>query len=185
MEKIKLHLGCGGRYLPGWIHIDIDDYPHIDHRRSMDNLDLYADGSVDEIYACGALHYFNRAEATAALAEWFRVLKPGGTLRVAGIGDFEQIAKLYLKNKNINERGILGPLFGQWELKNGDTIYQKTAYDFNSLKQLLEDSGFRDVKRYNWQDFLPPDYDDYSKAYIPHMDTERGTLMVLNVEAKK
>ena len=31
MKKIKLHLGCGKRYLPGYTHIDIDNEPHIDY----------------------------------------------------------------------------------------------------------------------------------------------------------
>ena len=29
------------------------------------------------------------------------------------------------------------------------------------------------------------DIDDYSQAYIPHMDKDNGTLMSLNVEAIK
>jgi hypothetical protein len=63
-------------------------------------------------------------------------------------------------------------------------IYQKTTYDFLSLKRVLETAGFKDVKKYDSKSFLPANYDDYSRAYYPHMD-ESGMLMVLNVECTK
>jgi predicted SAM-dependent methyltransferase len=33
--EIKLHLGCGKRYIPGFIHIDLADYPHIDYKEIL------------------------------------------------------------------------------------------------------------------------------------------------------
>lgn len=27
---MKIHLGCGKRYIPGFYHVDVVDYPHID-----------------------------------------------------------------------------------------------------------------------------------------------------------
>lgn len=44
----KLHLGCGNKYLDGWINIDINsDYADI----KMDIKDLSFDNnSIDEIY---------------------------------------------------------------------------------------------------------------------------------------
>ena len=36
---MKLHLGCGTRYLEGYVHIDLADYDHIDIKSSVDLLD--------------------------------------------------------------------------------------------------------------------------------------------------
>ena len=59
------------------------------------------------------------------------------------------------------------------------------GYDFNSLKFILEKTGYENIRLYNWKTFLPADYDDYSRAYLPHMDFENGRLMSLNVIATK
>ena len=58
-------------------------------------------------------------------------------------------------------------------------------YDFADLKKVLESAGFTNVHRYDWRTTIHREYDDYSQAYIPHMDKEHGTLISLNVEAVK
>ena len=35
---------------------------------------------------------------------------------------------------------------------NDEIIYHKTAYDYFSLKKLLEKIGMRDIKEYNWEE---------------------------------
>ncbi len=59
------------------------------------------------------------------------------------------------------------------------------GYDFTMLKNLLENAGFCEVRKYDWCDFLPADYGDFSRAYMPHMEFENGRLMSLNVVASK
>ena len=66
-----------------------------------------------------------------------------------------------------------------------ETIYHKTIYDFDSLKKLLEDNGFNNVREWDWRQVEHGHIDDYSQAYLPHMDKENGTLISLNVEASK
>ena len=43
---MKLHLGCGKRYIDGYIHIDAIEYPHIDHVSTIDHLSFIPDSSI-------------------------------------------------------------------------------------------------------------------------------------------
>ena len=85
---------------------------------------------------------------------------------------------------------ILGSIYGRMLVKTGDSeeqaIYHRTIYDFSSLKRLLEENGFSDIHRYDWCKTIHKNYDDFSQDYFPHMDKERGLLLIsLNVEATK
>lgn len=188
MKETKLHLGCGKRYIPGYIHIDIDTHPHIDHNHDIRTLPMFNDNTVDLIYSCGTFAYFDREDAPTVLKEWRRVLKPGGILRTA-VTDFEALIEVYLRSgRDLDSRGILGPLFGRWPVEAPDGkfyIYQRTVYDFNSIRKKFESEGFINVRRYDWRKVMPPGYDDYSMAYIPHMDQKNGILISLNVECEK
>ena len=53
------------------------------------------------------------------------------------------------------------------------------------MRSTLLKSGFESVDMYDWRDLLPENYDDYSKAYLPHMDVKNGKLMSLNMMARK
>ncbi len=181
---MQIHLGCGKRYIPGFVHIDLADFPHIDYRRRIDSLPMFDDETVDLIYCSHALEYFDRIEALLVLAEWYRVLRKGGLMRLA-VPDFEALAKVYNTHDH-NLDLILGPLYGRMEIEgNTELIYHKTIYDFESLKKTLEKAAFVDIRRFEWRDTVHKDFDDYSQAYIPHMDKENGILISLNVEAKK
>lgn len=188
IKKIQLHLGCGKKFIPGFVHIDLDNFPHIDYHHEISRLPMFKNNTVDLIYSCHAFEYFDRQQAEEVLKEWRRVLKSGGILRLA-VPDFEAIVRVYLKyGKDLEHRGILGPLYGRIEIeteRGKKTIYHKTTYDFKSLKKLLEDYGFNNVRRYDWRKTIHKDYDDFSQAYIPHLDKEKGLLISLNVEAQK
>jgi len=178
---VKLHLGCGKRdFGPDWISIDGATYPHI---QSHDITKLnFEDNSVDLIYSSHVLEYFDRVEVLGVLNEWKRVLKSNGILRLA-VPDFESMVKLYLNN-GYQLESFLGPLYGKMPMDDM-TIYHKTTYDFNSLKNVLELVGFGSVNRYDWRDTEHSEIDDHSQAYIPHMDKDNGTLISLNIECIK
>jgi predicted SAM-dependent methyltransferase len=179
---INLHLGCGKRVLPGFVHIDLADYPHIAHRRDIRDLSFLPDGYAALIYSCHSFEYFDRHEAVAVLREWNRVLRLGGVLRLA-VPDFEALLEVYRRSDDLSR--VLGPLFGRWEINPGQLIYHRTVYDFNSLSTLLTANGFGQVRRYDWRQTIHRDFDDHSQAYFPHMDKENGLLISLNVEAIK
>lgn len=182
--KIWLHLGCGKRNFPGFINVDLAKYSHIHYRRPVQDLSCFKNNYADLIYASHTFEYFDRFEAEKVLKEWRRVLKKGGVLRLA-VPDFEALIKVYKKYGKLEM--ILGPLYGRWPIPGTTkTVYHKTVYDFQFLKKILLENGFGKVKRYDWRKTPPhKDYDDYSQAYIPHMDKEKGLLISLNIEAVK
>lgn len=187
MKKLKLNLGCWKRNLPGFVNVDICNMPHIHYQRNVDDLSVFEDGEAELIYASHIFEYFDRDKGAEVLKEWFRVLDHGGTLRIA-VPDFEKIVWLYQETKDIQK--TLGMLYGKMTIKRNKypaekTLYHKTVYDFESLKQVLEAAGFVNVRRYDWKQTIHKDYDDHSQAYFPHMDKENGMLMSLNVEATK
>ena len=98
---MKLHLGCGKRFIPGYVHIDAVDYPHIDHITTIDNLSFIGDNSVDVIYNCHVLEHFKRRDVSRVLKEWRRVLKPDGILRVS-VPNFATICQIYQRTDNID-----------------------------------------------------------------------------------
>ena len=178
---MKINLGCGWRdFGRDWVHIDGGDYPHLD---SCDITELpYDNETVDLIYASCVIEYFDREEAIDVLKEWGRVLKSGGQLRLS-VPDFEVMADLYVKNKYPLD-SFLGPLYGKMPMRK-ETIYHKTVYDYQSIKEMLVSLGIRDVRRYDWRNTDHAQFDDHSQAYLPHMDKENGTLIQLNIEGKK
>jgi ubiquinone/menaquinone biosynthesis C-methylase UbiE len=178
---VKINLGCGWRdFGKDWIHIDGGDYPHLN---SKDIINLpFEDNSVDLIYVSHVLEYFDRTEVINIINKWKSKLKPKGILRLA-VPDFKNITKLYQENK-IPLDSFLGPLYGKMEM-DGNTIYHKTTYDFDSLKLVLNKCGFTNIDYYDWGQTEHSNFDDHSQAYIPHMDKTNGTLISLNVEATK
>jgi predicted SAM-dependent methyltransferase len=182
-KSLKLHLGCGKRFLPGYTHIDLDKHPHIDYYHDIKTLPILSDASVDEIYTCGTFEYFDRVgEVQEVLFEWKRVLRRGGLLRLS-VPDFEGIVRVYQENRDVDGIGILGPIFGRIEidtLEGKKVLFHKTVYDYQSLCEILGKAGFKRIRRYDWRQFLPLGYDDFSAAYVPHMDPN-GVPLGLNV----
>jgi predicted SAM-dependent methyltransferase len=143
MEEIKLHLGCGEKYIENFIHVDLVDGSHIDHCSNVDNLFMFEDNSVDLIYNCHVLEHFERNKYKNSLKEWFRVLKPNGTLRTL-VPDYEKLHELYALEKNISRiEGVL--MGGQINMYD----YHYTVFDYNKLERSLKEIGFKDIKRYD------------------------------------
>lgn len=179
---MRLHLGCGTRFIPGFLHVDAQHHPHVDLVADVAKLDMIADATVDLIYASHVLEHFGRWQFRAVLSEWRRVLKPGGVLRLA-VPDFAACAKLYY------EKGLADGLNGLIGLICGG---QRDSHDFHQmifdepfLTHELTGLGFKRVRRWDWRDTGHAEVDDYSQSYLPHLDKTRGTLMSLNLEATR
>lgn len=91
-----VNLGCGECYHPEWINIDI-----ISHTPDVIAFDLrkgipLPDKSSDVVYHSNIIEHFRRNDALFFMRECFRILKPGGIIRVA-TPDLEEISRLYLE----------------------------------------------------------------------------------------
>jgi predicted SAM-dependent methyltransferase len=176
---MKLHLGCGARYIPGFVHVDIEDYSHVDHRVPVNALTFAQDGSVDLIYASHVLEHFGRHEVDQVLREWHRVLRQGGLLRVA-VPDFEAVTIRYRETGELSE--LVGLVCGG---QRNQYDFHKMVFDEKLLRERLLSAGFARAARYDWRKTQHADMDDYSQAYLPHMQKDSGRLMSLNMEAVK
>ena len=106
-----LNLGCGQRFSkdPQWINTDIGP-----HRKGVISHDVrkgipLADKTVDAVYHSHLLEHFSKREGTVLASECFRVLKPGGIIRVV-VPDLENICKGYLEAL---ERSLSGDISWQ------------------------------------------------------------------------
>jgi predicted SAM-dependent methyltransferase len=177
--SVKLHLGCGKRFIPGFTHVDVVPFDHVDYITSIDNLPTFADNSVDLIYNCHVLEHFHREKVYKVLREWYRVLKPDGILRTS-VPDFNALCELYMETRDLSN--VIGPIMGRQ-----DYLYNihYNVFDLNTLERDLLKAGFVEIQRYDWTKTEHVDLDDFSQAYYPHMDKENGKLLSLNVEARK
>lgn len=179
LRPAKLHLGCGSRHIPGWFHVDLVPHSHVDLIASVDRLEMIDSDCADVIYASHVLEHFGRYQVFDVVSEWYRVLRPGGLLRVA-VPDFAAAARFYGQNGDI--RHVLGLIMG------GQTAphdYHYMVFDETNLGELLEDVGFHEIRHYDWRKTEHAWLDDFSQAYLPHMDKVAGRLVSLNVEAVK
>lgn len=177
---MKLHLGCGGRRIPGYVNIDIRWVNGADVIADIKSLTGFQNNSAEVIYACHVLEHFKKAERMAVLRRWYNVLIPGGVLRLS-VPDFEAVAINYL-DKTIPLEALYTSISGS---QKHDHDYHYHTYDFATLGEDLLTVGFSSIKRYDWRTTEHADVDDYSSAYYPHMDKENGILLSLNVEAVK
>ncbi|MDH5835442.1 class I SAM-dependent methyltransferase [Luteimonas kalidii] len=175
----KLHLGCGPRHIPGWYHVDALALAHVDHVGPVDDLAWIPDGSVGIIYASHVLEHFGRHAYMKVLQEWRRVLRPGGILRIA-VPDFAAAARLYVSGalpRGIEEiRGLMSG--GQKDQYD----YHFNVFDEPSLKAAMLEAGFSSVRHWDWRTTEHAGIDDFSQAYLPHLDKTNGTLVSLNLE---
>ena len=182
----KLHLGCGKRFLPDHIHIDYSDYPHIDYKLPVYPLSFIEDDSIDEIYSSHTLEYFDFNQVGNVLKDWYRCLKANGILRLS-VPDFNKLLRVYA-NKDDDIESIIGPLFGRWDTGDNNIIYHKTVYNRKKIISVLSDVGFTNITE--WDPIThfgigKGSFDDYSKAFYPHMDFAKGFPISLNILATK
>lgn len=159
---MKYHVGCGKRYIPGWIHVDGANYQYIENKDI--SLKWVASNSAEIIYASHLLEYFDSGECILLIREWYRVLKKGGILRLS-VPDLKKLFEVYQTNESVSD--IIGPLFGKMEMA-GETVYHKIVFDMKTLQSLLSYCGFSELREWDWRKTEHCKIDDHSRAHWPH-----------------
>jgi predicted SAM-dependent methyltransferase len=90
-----LNLGCGRRYRAGWVNVDFTaDGPGVIAANLLQGVP-FEDNTFDGVYHSHVLEHFTEEDGTKLIAECWRVLKPGGGIRVV-VPDLEKLARWYL-----------------------------------------------------------------------------------------
>jgi hypothetical protein len=176
---MKLHLGCGEKILEGYINVDIRESLRCDVIDDIKELKKFDVDSAEEIYACHVLEHFSRNEYKFVLTRWYDVLKNGGVLKIS-VPNIEEVINQY--NKGIKLKTLMGLIYGGQTYKEN---YHYVGFDFKTLKEDLENIGFKTISIWDWKNTEHSHIDDYSQCYLPHMDKVNGTLMSLNIIAIK
>jgi SAM-dependent methyltransferase len=187
-NTVNVNLGCGLAIAPGWVNIDgsmnallasfpssffpiaykltganryysVNEYVslltdnYFVHHDLSYNIPL-EDGCVDNLYSSHFLEHLHRADAISLLKECRRVLKPGGRLRLS-IPDLKYAVQLYLSG----ERDKSMRDFFFVEDKENDYSRHKYMYDFEMISSILQDVGFTNVTKSEYQIGEVPDLD--------------------------
>ena len=92
-----LNLGCGRRYHSAWTNLDLESNdPEVVSHDVTKGIPFEA-SSFDAVYHSHVLEHLNPEEGKQLIQECYRLLSPGGVLRVV-VPDLERIARLYLEN---------------------------------------------------------------------------------------
>jgi SAM-dependent methyltransferase len=164
--RTVLNVGCGyslrqrlHKHFQGsdWreIRLDIDPAVRPDILCSITDMSPVASESVDAVWSSHNLEHIHRHEVPAALAEFIRVLRPGGLLLLT-LPDLQQVAELVAADHLEDEAytspsGPVTPLdmiFGHTpSLARGYAFMaHKTGFTLRSLQKLLDETGFVDVR---------------------------------------
>ncbi|HUY74116.1 MAG TPA: methyltransferase domain-containing protein [Candidatus Dormibacteraeota bacterium] len=141
-----LHLGCGPVHLDGWINVDL-------YGKAADvALDLrhptpFEDSSMAAVFHEHLLEHLALPDGTRLLRECYRLLRPGGVIRVA-VPDFGAYAESYAGNGEFLGRARPGRPTKLMALS--EVVYahgHRSLWDAETLCALLSEIGFRDAER--------------------------------------
>jgi hypothetical protein len=154
---MKLHLGCGERYMDGYVNID---FPPTGHTVQAESLaDRHADitrlkfkaGAVEEVRLHHVFEHFSRPQALGLLAVWNAWMKPGGRLHIE-VPDFTRTALAALNplGGKAAQRKAIRHLFGSHEAA---WAAHWEGWSVSALKDAVKAFGFQTqrLSRNRWQ----------------------------------
>jgi len=145
----KLYLGCGNDKREGFINIDIDEKVNPDIVADVKNLNMFGDGSVDEIECCHLFEHLTYPDAVNALKEWYRVLNKGGKLSLE-LPNLERCLEiLYKKEGEEAQKYAMRGIYGYIPdiQKSGIAHIHKYGWTPRTLNNELKKIGFSIIKK--------------------------------------
>jgi SAM-dependent methyltransferase len=152
-----VNLGAGNQYSPYEIQVDLRGGDNIDYHCDITKLPLDWENTFDVAKASHVLEHFDYSKAKDILAEWYRILKPGGRLEIK-VPDLQTVGSFLaegnldtLVNGNIygdqgNEfwdDGIYGGYAGdRWLPHSTANNHHTSGYTAPYLLKLLAEVGF-------------------------------------------
>jgi predicted SAM-dependent methyltransferase len=154
----KLQLGAAGNLLPGWINTDYERGTAPTYFMDAAATFPIGDGLVDYVFSEHMIEHISYPAGNRMLAECFRVMKPGGAIRLA-TPDLFRIVSLYFPN------GPEYEAYEEWAIKFNGLPVNPTPechiinhfvrawghtfiYDEPTLRASIVRAGFVDVSRF-------------------------------------
>jgi predicted SAM-dependent methyltransferase len=174
-QRLDLHLGCGSKYLTGFVNIDANPFHKIDLWLDVRNGLPFRSNSVDSIYSTHMVEHFYPDELLHILRECFRVAKSGAGVRLIvpnlrnAIIAFEQGRIDWFNDGFPRHYDSIGGRFTNFIFCDGQ---HRSAFDFSHLEEVLRKAGFsRVVEVAEGRSILYgenlPNYDQ-AKGDLPH-----------------
>ncbi len=171
-----LHLGCGTKYLPGFLNLDANLFNKIDVWIDVRNGLPFRANSADSIYSTHMFEHFYPDELKLLLCECLRVLKPGAGLRLvvpsleSAIAAYAQQRTDWFSDSFPRHFDSLGGRFSNFIFCDGQ---HRTAFDFSYMNEVLQEAGFREVEKSSegqsrlYGSTVPP-YEPGDSRDLPH-----------------
>jgi len=158
-KDLRINIGCWFRPLDGWINVDGIPNPHADILADLRCRLPFESSCARYIFAEHVIEHLRREEALLFLKECYRILAPGGAIRLI-TPDLERFVRAYLEH-DANFFAIASPdasrpvqalnvMFRQGGAHN-------YAYDFEELGIILREAGFRDIHHSSFRNSVWPE----------------------------
>jgi predicted SAM-dependent methyltransferase len=148
-RPLHLHLGCGTKYLPGFVNIDANPFNKVDLWLDVRNGIPFPSDRIDSIYSTHMFEHFYPDELQKLLRECYRVLKPGGGIRLV-VPNLENAISAYVQKRNDwfydafpRHFDSLGGRFSNFIFCDGQ---HRAAFDSTYLDEVLSRVGFTSVE---------------------------------------
>jgi predicted SAM-dependent methyltransferase len=140
----KLNLGCGYDILKGYLNIDLNEFHHPDLVADVTNLKMLPSNYYIEILAYDVLEHIERTKTKEVLAEWNRLLIPGGLIKIR-VPNLIGLLSLFSKNdyQGIKKQEELIQCCFGTQAYNGDFHY--TSFTESLIRHYLKVSGFEGI----------------------------------------